>query len=438
MAETPASPPVAYRASVLHFRGDPGANDAPDAMEYFADGLLVVADGKVAQIGPHQTLLPSLLPETSVVDYSGKLIVPGFIDTHVHYPQIDGIAAPGRQLLDWLEHYTFPLEGRFGDTAYARETAEFFLDELLRNGTTSALVFGTVHKASADEFFAASLARDLRMIAGKVLMDRNCPETLRDSAESAYDDSAELIERWDGRGRLNYAITPRFAITSTPEQMQQIGRLAADYPSVRIQSHVAENADEIAWVRELYPQHRSYLDVYDSFGLLRPGAVYAHCIHLDAADRQRMAGSGAAAAFCPTSNLFLGSGLFDIEATDEAGMKFSVATDVGGGTSMSMLRTLGEAYKVARLHGQYLSPLRAFYLATLGGARALGLEHCIGSFAPGMEADFVVLDETATPLGARRSMHTNGLTARLLGLIILGDERCVSRTYVRGRAVAPP
>jgi guanine deaminase len=426
-------PPIAFRASILHFLADPGADDAAQSWQYFADGVLIVEHGQVKAVGPAHSVLPGLPANARVVDHSGRLIVPGFVDAHVHYPQIDVIASPGAQLLDWLDNYTFPAERRFTDPAYARETADFFLAELLRNGTTTALVFGTVHKESADAFFAAAAAKNLRMIAGKVLMDRNCPEYLRDTPESGYADSAELIEKWNGRERLNYAITPRFAVTSSNRQLELAGKLAREYPAVRIHSHLAESTAEVAWVRELFPSSRSYLDVYDHFGLLRENAVYAHCIQLDDDDRLRMAESGATAAFCPTSNLFLGSGLFDVAAADRAGLRFAVATDVGGGTSLSILRTLSEAYKVAQLRGHFLSPLRAFYLATLGGARALGLANTIGNFAPGKEADFVVLNMESTPLAARRAKHTRTLAEQLFALVMLGDDRAVAQTYVMGQ-----
>jgi guanine deaminase len=430
-----AAPTTAFRASILHFLDDPGADDAAHSWQYFEDGLLVVEHGRVKSIGAAAELLFALPAGTRIVDHTGKLIVPGFVDAHIHYPQIDIIASPGRQLLGWLEEYTFPAERSFDDHAHAREVADFFLDELLRNGTTTALVFGSVHKQSVDAFFEAAAEKKLRMIAGKVLMDRNCPGYLRDTAESGYADSAELIEKWDARERLNYAITPRFAITSSVHQLALAGKLAREHPATVIHSHVAENAAEVTWIRELFPSSRSYLDVYDHFGLLRERTVFAHCIHFDDADRKRMADSGATAAFCPTSNLFLGSGLFDIVAADAAGMRFAIATDVGGGTSMNMLRTLSEAYKVAQLRAHFLSPLRAFYLATLGGARALGLDALIGNFAAGKEADFVVLDSASTPLTARRAKHIGSLAERLFALVMLGDDRAIAQTYVMGQAM---
>ena len=425
--------PQAYRASLLHFHADPAFHD--NAYSWHEDGLLVVADGKVRAAGDYASLHATLPPGSTVHDYSGKLIVPGFIDTHVHYPQTEMIASPAPGLLPWLETYTFPTERRFDDPAHAADVAEFFLDELLRCGTTTAMVYCSVHAASVDAFFAASEQRDLRMVAGKVLMDRNCPEFLRDTAESGARDSEALIQRWHKRGRALYAITPRFAPTSSDAQLRLAGELARAYPDTFVQTHVSENRDECAWVQRLFPQARSYLDVYDQVGLLRPRAMYGHCIWLDDGDRARMADSGAAAAVCPTSNLFLGSGLFDFDRADRAGMLLSLATDVGGGTSFSMLQTMNEAYKVARLSGSYLPALRMFYLATLGAARSMQLEGTIGNFAPGAEADFIVLDAQATPLLQRRSAHCDSLEELLFALALLGDDRAVAATYAAGRRV---
>src|SRR5260221_6435504 len=423
----------AFRASILHFRGDPGAASSPGSFEFLEDGLLVVEDGCVARVGPAEPLLASLPRETEVVDRRGTLITPGFIDAHIHYAQTDVIASAGRNLLHWLEQYTYPEEARFAERAHGEEVAEFFLDELMRHGTTTAVVFGTVHRASADAFFAAAERRNLRMVAGQVMMDRHCPEGLRGTPERTRRDVRELVERWDGHGRLHYAITPRFAVTSSDAELQLAGELARCYPNAFVHSHLAEHLEEVAWVRSLFPACRSYLDVYDHFGLLRERAIYAHCLHPDEADRKRMAQSGAAAALCPTSNLFLGSGLFDIAPADAAGMPFPLSTDVGGGTSFSMLRTLAEAYKVAQLQGQHLSALRGFYLATLGGARALHLDRRIGSFLPGREADFVVLDPQAIPLLARRTRAAKTLEELLFAWMILGDERGVRECYVLGQ-----
>src|SRR5437764_821224 len=422
----------ALRAEIVHLVDDPVvAGDR--AHEHWSDGLLVLADGKVESCGDAPALLATLPPNTEIIDYSGKLIVPGLIDAHVHYPQTDIVAAYGEKLLEWLTRYTFPTERRFDDPAYAREVADFFLAELLRNGTTTAAVFATVHPESVDAFFASAQALGARMIAAKVMMGRNCPPDLCDTAETSYEDSKALIERWHRCDRLLYAVTPRFAPTSTERQLELAGRLLDEHPGVYLQSHVAENKSEVAWVAELYPWSRSYLDVYDHFGLLRPRAVYAHCIHLDSTDRERMGETGAAMSFCPTSNLFLGSGLFDADAARRHRVRVGIGTDVGGGTSLSMLRTLDEAYKVAQLGGQRLSPLRAFYLATLGSARALYLDDRIGNFVAGQEGDFIVLDLAATPLMARRIASTADLVERLFVLIMLGDDRAIFATHIMGR-----
>jgi guanine deaminase len=425
----------AFRGSLLHCLNDPGGHNSIDnaAVEYFEDGLLLVADGRIEKTGPAAALLADLPDDIVIEDYRGKLIVPGFIDCHIHYPQTDLIASYGTQLLDWLETYTFPTESRFADSEHAAEAAGFFIDELLRNGTTTALVLGTVHPQSVDAIFTAAGRRNLRLMAGKVLMDRNCPEYLRDTPDSAYRDSKALIERWHGQDRLLYAITPRFAPTSSAEQLQRAGQLAAEHPDTFIHTHVAENRDEVDWVARLFPESRSYLDDYDRFGLLRERAVYAHCLHLDREDRRRVAQTGAAMAFCPTANLFLGSGLFDLAAARELGVRVGLGTDVGGGTSFSQLRVLSEAYKVLQLQGQTLAPLQALYLLTLGSARALYLDDKIGSFATGKEADFVVLDPAATPLLARRMKTAGDITEKLFALIMLGDDRVVAATYVLGQ-----
>ncbi|KAF1051824.1 MAG: Guanine deaminase [Burkholderia gladioli] len=424
---------TAYRARLLTLRGDPA--HAGDAAAFEDDGLVIVEDGRVAAAGAYAALAGRLAPDAQVVALRDKLIVPGFIDTHIHYPQTDMIASPAPGLLPWLDTYTFPTERRFEDPAHAREVAGFFVDQLLASGTTTALVYCTVHKQSADAFFEVSEARNLRMIAGKVLMDRNCPAFLRDTAQSGHDDSAELIARWHGRGRQMYALTPRFAPTSTPEQLEACADLARRHPDVFVQSHVAENVDEVKWATELFPGHRSYLDIYDRYGLLRPRAVYGHCIHLDDEDRRRIAETNTVIAHCPTSNFFLGSGLFDFDRATEQHAPLSLATDVGGGTSFSMLQTMNEAHKVARLSGYHLSATRMFWLATAGAARALALDAEVGTLAPGSEADFVVLDPAATPLLARRSARAESLEELLFALAMLGDDRAVHSTYAAGRCV---
>ena len=423
----------AYRASLLHFHADPAF--AEHACSWHEDGLLLVAGDRIHAAGDYATLAPMLAAGTDLVDYRGKLIMPGFIDTHLHFPQTDMIASPAPGLLPWLETYTFPTERRFVDPAHARAVAEFFLDELLRCGTTTAMVYCTVHKASVDALFDASAARGLRMVAGKVLMDRNCPAFLADTAEGGVRDSEELINKWHRRGRLLYAITPRFAPTSSEAQLRLAGELAHAYPDTFVQTHVAENPDECRWVKSLFPGARSYLDVYDRCGLLRQRTMLGHCIWLDAHDFARMAETGAAVAVCPTSNLFLGSGLFDFAGADAASVALSLASDVGAGTAFSMFQTMNEAYKVARMKGSYLSALRMFYLATLGAARSMRLEGTIGNFAPGAEADFIVVDPAATPLLARRSAECNNVEELLFALALLGDDRAIAATYSGGRLV---
>lgn len=425
----------AFHASILHCLSDPGEASRESAYEYFEDGLLIVEDGCIAAAGPAKRLLNNLSADVQLTELPGKLIVPGFIDCHVHCPQLDIIASHGEQLLDWLHRYAYPVEARFADPDYAREVATVFIDELLNNGTTTALVFGTVHAHSADAIFEAAEARDMRLIAGKVLMDRNCPEELRDDAISAYNDSKALIERWHGRGRLGYAITPRFALTSSEPQLEAAGRLAREYPEVWIHTHLSENTEEVRQIARQFPSSRSYLDVYERFDLLRERSVFAHCLHMDDQDRARMASKGAAAAFCPTSNLFLGSGLFDLASMRKAKIRCGFGTDVGGGTSLSLLKTASDAYKVLHLQNHALPPMQALYLATLGAAEALYLEDCIGNFLPGKEADFVVLDPNATSLTARRIAAAETIEESFFALLTLADDRHVCATFVRGNSM---
>lgn len=425
----------AFRAAILHLTDDPGNELDSDNIEYFADGILLVKDGYIAALDKAENLLDKLPQGCELTENPDQLIIPGMIDIHVHYPQTDIIASYGTQLLEWLESYTFPAERRFSNPQYAWEVAEFFLQELLRNGTTTALVFGTVHPESVDSFFQVAERLKLRMIAGKVLMDRHCPDYLQDTPEQAYQHSKTLIEKWHGRGRLSYAVTPRFAPTSSPEQLAQAARLLDEYPDTYLHTHVAENPDEVAWVSELFPDSRSYLDVYHQHRLLRPRSVLAHCIHLDKQDQQCMAETGSAAAFCPASNLFLGSGLFDMQGFRDQGVRVGMGTDVGGGTSFNLLRTASEAYKVAQLRGSTLSAYQALYLATLSGAKALYLDDKIGNFSPGKEADFVVLNFNGTPLIERRMQQARSVHEKLFALLMLGDDRAISATYVMGEMV---
>ena len=421
----------AVRGEIVYFTGDP-ADLGDRAIAHFPDGLMLLRHGRVDDIGPATELLGSVPSDMPLHDYRGKLILPGFIDTHIHYAQIDVIASHGEQLLSWLEKYTFPAEARFADPGHSSAAAEFFCDELLRNGTTTALAFATVHPGSAEALFAAAHRRRMRMITGKVLMDRNCPGTLCDVGTTGEPETRALIERWHGRERLLYAVTPRFPGTSSTAQMLAAARLYAEYPGLYLQSHLAENRDEVDWIARIHPEARSYLDVYDRFDQLGPRSVFAHCIWIDDDDRRRMSETGAAISFCPTSNLFLGSGLFDLERARAHGVRVGIGTDVGAGTSFSMLQTLGEAYKVLQLQRQKLGAAQAFYLATLGGARSLYLDAHIGSLAPGHEADFVVLDPAATPLIERRIGGCTTLAERLFVFMTLGDDRTVLATHVLG------
>ena len=423
----------AYRARILHLLDDPAsAGDA--ALQYFEDGILWIQDGKVRALGPADQLLP--LPfNVSVREYPNHLIIPGFIDAHVHYPQTGVIASHGNQLLDWLTQYTFPAEAEFGNLEHAREMAEFFLQELLRNGTTTAAVFCTVHPQSVNALFAAAKEKKLCLIAGKVLMDRNAPpELLDESAECSYEQSKKLIERWHNVDRLRYAVTPRFAPTSSPEQLQLAGKLLQEFPDLYLHTHLAENQAEIDWVKQLFPTSEDYLQVYEDAGLVGRRSVFAHGVHLCDSQCQRLAQAGATVAHCPTSNLFLGSGLFNLQKLQQHGVNVAMGTDVGGGTSFSLFRTLDEAYKIQQLQGFNLDPLQAFYYANLGAARALDLPG-IGNLQPGNDGDFVILDLDATPLLAYRLQQCRGPKDLLFVLNTLGDDRLVQATYAAGQCV---
>ncbi|WP_395505181.1 guanine deaminase [Ectopseudomonas hydrolytica] len=424
----------AYRAAILHSLADPAAVGVEQSYEYFEDGVLLIENGKVAQVGPAAELLPKLAG-VEITEYRDALITPGFIDTHIHYPQTGMIASYGEQLLDWLNTYTFPTERQFEDKAHASDVAAIFLKELLRNGTTTALVFGTVHPQSVDAFFEQADKLNLRMIAGKVLMDRNAPDYLTDTAESGYAESKALIERWHGKGRLHYAVTPRFAPTSTPEQLELAGKLLGEYPDLYMHTHLSENRKEIEWVKELFPERKGYLDVYDHHKLIGPRAVFAHGVHLCDDECKRLAETGSAVAFCPTSNLFLGSGLFDLNKLEAHGVRVGLGTDVGAGTSFSQLQSLNEAYKIMQLQGKKLDPFKSLYLATLGGANALYLDDKLGNFLPGKDADFLVLDYNATPLMSYRMQQARSLEEHLFALSMLGDDRAVKETFAAGVSV---
>lgn len=421
----------AYRASLLRFDGDGRAL-------YDEDGLLVVAPDepgrwRVVDAGAHADVAPRQA-DAHVTHWPGRILAPGFVDMHIHFPQTDIIGAPSEGLLPWLENYTFPAESRFADPVHAAEVAEVFFDELMRNGVTTALTFATSHVASVDAFFASAQRRGLRMISGKVLQDRHSPDGVRDETAQSLADTEALIRRWHDVDRLGYAITPRFAPTSTEAQLEGAGALAAKYPDTWIHSHVAENKDEVIWARELFPHARSYLDVYRGFGLMRERAVYAHCIHFDDDDRRLMHETKTAAAVSPTSNLFLGSGFFDVEGAERIGMRYGLASDVGGGTSFSPFTTMMAAYYVGRegqtKPGVSIAPSQLWWRHTGGAARALGLEGVIGNLQPGCEADFVVIDPQATPLLARKTGLAQNLEELLFSMIVLGDDRLIERTVI--------
>jgi guanine deaminase len=421
----------AYRASLLRF-------DDAGLPVFDEDGLLVVAPDsagrqRVLDAGSHAAVSPRH-PEADLTHLPGRILAPGFVDMHIHFPQTDIIGSPSPGLLPWLENYTFPAEARFADPAHSNEVADVFFGELLRNGVTTALAFATSHVASVDAFFEGAERRGLRMISGKVLQDRHSPDGVRDETEQSLIDSEALIRKWHNTGRLGYAITPRFAPASTDAQMRGAGELAAKYADTWIQSHVAENRDEVAWVRELYPQARSYLDVYAGFGLMRERAVYAHCIYVDDTDRALLRDTKTAAAVSPTSNLFLGSGFFDFGAADRVGYPYGLASDVGGGTSFSPFHTMMAAYYVGRegqtKAGLSIAPSELWWRHTGGAARALGLGGVIGNLQPGCEADFLVLNPQATPLLARKAARANSLEELLFAMIVLGDDRLVERTVI--------
>jgi guanine deaminase len=422
----------AIRGRLLTFlRAPTGAGDAA-GYRYLADGIILVKDGRIAAVGPAAEMTARMPPGMPVAHHGKALILPGFIDAHIHLPQTQVIASYGAQLLEWLEKYTFVEEQKFADPDHSARMAEFFLDELARNGTTTACAYGSAHPASVEALFAAAARRGAGMIAGNAIMDRNGPPALLEAARDAIAASRDLIRRWHGAGRQRYAVTPRFAVTSTAEQLAAAGALLREFPGVFLQTHLAENRDEIATVRRLFPQAPSYAAVYARAGLTGPRSLFGHCIHLDDGELALLRGSGSVAVFCPTSNLFIGSGLFDYARLRDAGIRIALATDVGGGTSYSMLATAAEAYKVMQLQGQNLSALAAFDLMTRGNAAALGLESEIGTLQPGAYADLVVLDARATAAMAHRMVVARDLEEELFVLMTLGDDRAVRQTYIAG------
>jgi guanine deaminase len=427
------------RGAFLDFDGDPFYGSEADSVRYFPDGLLVIEEGHIKAFGEYASLHPSYT-DLDITTYPDRLIVPGFIDLHVHYPQTEMIGAYGAQLMEWLDQYTFPTEKKFEDPIHARNIAAFFLDELLRNGTTTAVVLTTIFPQSVEVLFEEAQNRNMRIIAGQVLMSRNAPEFLLNDAQTAYAQTKAQIQKWHKNGRSLYAITPRFAITSTEEELHLAGSLRQEFPEVYVHTHLSENLAEIQFTAELFPDCKDYLNVYEKFGLVGDRTIFAHCIHLNDSAFERLSQSGAAIAFSPSSNLFLGSGLFKLHQakSKELPVKVGLATDVGAGTSLSMLQTMSDAYKVIQLQGQSLSIFKAFYLATLGAAKALSLEDKLGSFHVGKEADFTVLSLQATPLMALRNPNPKSetlaeLAEKAFAMVTIGDDRAVMATYVAGK-----
>ncbi|WP_117234977.1 guanine deaminase [Vibrio maerlii] len=430
-------PRQVHRGSILHF---PKTTSSPaDNYQYFSDGVLVTENGKITHLGEAQDFF-KLPANQQLLNYGGVelhkgLLIPGMIDSHVHFPQVEMIASFGKQLLDWLNEYTFPTEMQFENQAYANAQAEFFLGQLMEHGTTTASVFATVHPQSVDAFFSAAEAINARMICGKVMMDRFCPEALQDSPEQGYRDSKALIEKWHNNGRASYAITPRFAPTSTPQQLAMAGKLANEHPDTFIQTHLSENLGEVEWIKELYPEHPDYLGVYEANDLVRDRALFGHAIHLNDREYRALSTSGASISFCPSSNLFLGSGLFNYDRAKTEGIDVSIASDVGAGTSLSLFANQADAYKICQLQNSSLDPFESLYLCTQGAAKAMGLDHLVGNLNPGSEADFVELNFMASPMLQQRLLRCKSLREQLFAITTLSDDRIIERTYLCGNLV---
>jgi len=421
----------AIRGETFAFKADPFVVAPEEAYTYDSDGVVVIEDGTFREVGTASAVL-ARHPSIAVESFPGHLIMAGFVDCHIHYPQTQVIASYGKQLIEWLNTYTFPAELAFADPAHAETIAETFFAEVLRNGTTSLSSYCTVHPQSADAFFAAAARRKMRVAGGKVLMDRNAPVGLLDTPQSGYDESKALIARWHGVGRNIYAVSPRFAPTSSPKQLETAGALWREHPGTLMQTHLSESHAEIAWVRELFPDMPDYFSVYERFGLTGPGANFGHAIHLNERERAALRASGSGISHCPTSNTFIGSGLFDLAGTGDLGVPVGLATDVGGGSSFSMLATMKAAYEIAQLRGVSLHPVQAFHLASLGSARVLRMDHQIGNLAAGLEADVIVLDPRARPILAERVGQARSIEDVLFALMILGDDRVVRAVYVGG------
>ncbi|WP_417807355.1 guanine deaminase [Thioclava sp.] len=422
-----------HLGQVMVYQGDPLV-DGPEAVVVISRGALLVDDGKITALGEAADLR-AVHPGAALFDHGDHLLSPGFIDAHVHYPQTAIIASWGKRLIDWLNTYTFPEEMRFADPDYAADVAGRYLDLALSNGTTTACSYCTIHLASVDAIFQAAQARGMRMLAGKTCMDRNAPEGLRDTAQTAYDQSATLLARWHGVDRLGYVITPRFSPTSSPEQLSALGALWAEHPDCLMQTHLSEQVDEIAWVHALYPKARDYLDTYESHGLLGENALYGHAIHLTPRESARIAEVGAALIHCPTSNSFIGSGLFGWPKRLAEGQRIGLATDTGGGSNFSMLRTMAAAYEVGQLTHQPLHPAQLWWLATQGSARALRIGNKVGALAVGMEADFIAINLASTPVIAQRATRANDVWEAVFPTIMMGDDRAIAGVWIAGRKV---
>ena len=426
---------LALRGRLYTLVDDPFLRDADECVYHETDGLILIRDGIIQAVGANERLKPGLPDGCEIRHYPRAILLPGFIDAHIHYPQVEIIGSYGAQLLEWLSKYTFPAEARFSDPGHARRIADFFIAELLRNGTTAASVFCTSAPGSVDAIFSAAIERDMLILAGKMMMDSHAPSSIRDSAQTSYEDSAALIRRWHKRGRCLYSVTPRFALTSSPRQLELAGSLMRENGDVRLQSHISENRAEVARAAQLYPARQDYTDIYDHYGLLNERAIYGHGIHLSEEELRRFHESGAKIAHCPTSNFFIGSGLFDIAAVKDRArpVGLGLGTDVGGGTSFSMLQTMSEAYKMAQLLGISLTAAQSYYLASLGSAAALGIDDRVGKLQAGCAADIIALDPQATPLLKLRSQRAETIDELLFALMICGDDRAIQATYVGGQ-----
>jgi guanine deaminase len=429
-----------YRGQVFYFTDDPVT--VKNAYKFYKDGVLYIQDGKVLEAGDYSALKSKYKNNVSIVDYSGKLITPGFVDAHVHYAQMEMVAAYGDQLIDWLEKYTIPTERKFSDAKYASKIANLFVEQLINNGTTTAQVFATIAPVSVDALFNVAQARNMRMIAGSPFMDKNTPSYASLTPEQAYKDNKALIEKWNNKGRLNYAVTPRSAYLLSEDEIAVAERLVKEYPGIHVQTHLAENKESVDMVRNMFPGKGDYLQVYDYYGLVTNHSTFAHSIWIDDSDFQLLAKKGGAAVFCPTSNLFLGSGLFNIAQANKYHVKVALGTDYAAGTSLSIPQTMNEAYKVTQLRKAFndnpdsvkpLDPFENYYIATLGGARALDLDQYIGSFLPGKEADFIVIDLHSTPVLSLRENHSKTLRDTLFAIEIVADDRAIAHTYIMGK-----